>query len=132
GLASMVEFQGTRWFSDKFREAHPSVVDEISAIFGANDVECYSSTCIMMGDADLRPLLPSITVPVAIVVGEDDYATPVSMSRQLHEAIAGSTLKIIPRARHLTPIEVPQEICAQLLALLERKAAAASLAPEES
>lgn len=125
GLEGMVEFQGTRWFSDKFREEHPDIVDEVSAIFGANDVDCYGATCIMLGGADLRPLLSSITAPVAIVVGEDDYATPVSMSRQLHEAIAGSTLKIVPRARHLTPVEIPEVISMQLLELLERAGAGA-------
>ena len=46
-------------------------------------------------------------MPVAIVVGEEDYATPVAMAQQLHEAIPQSTLTILPRARHLTPIECP-------------------------
>lgn len=125
GLAEMVEFQGTRWFSDDFRAARPDIVAEMNAIFAANDIDCYNATCIMLGDADLRPMLSSITAPVAIVVGEEDYATPVSMSRQLHEAITGSTLKIVPRTRHLTPVEIPQEITTQLLELLERAGDAA-------
>lgn len=120
GLAEMVEFQGTRWFSDHFRAAHPGVVNEINAIFSTNDLDCYSATCIMLGNADLRPLLTTITAPVAIVVGEDDYATPVSMSRQLHEAIPSSTLRIVPHARHLTPVEIPEEISTHLLELLNR------------
>lgn len=120
GMTALVDFQGTRWFSDQFREQYPDVLSEISDIFRANDVDCYSETCIMLGDTDLRPLLKSITAPAAIVVGEDDYATPVSMSRQLHEAIAGSSLKIIPGVRHLTPVEIPQEICSEILKLLKR------------
>ncbi len=46
-------------------------------------------------------------MPVAIVVGEEDYATPVDMARELHAAIPQSTLTILPKARHLTPIEHP-------------------------
>jgi pimeloyl-ACP methyl ester carboxylesterase len=42
------------------------------------------------------------------------------MSQQLHEAIRGSTLKILSGARHLTPIECPEQIAAELLALTER------------
>jgi 3-oxoadipate enol-lactonase len=74
----------------------------------------------LLGDADLRPYLKSLRMPVAIVVGEDDYATPVAASRQLHEAIPQSTLTIIPGGRHLTPVERPQEIASRLRALFEQ------------
>jgi 3-oxoadipate enol-lactonase len=57
-------------------------------------------------------------MPVAIVVGEEDHATPVAMARRLHEAIPQSTLVILPDARHLTPIERPDRIASELLVLL--------------
>jgi 3-oxoadipate enol-lactonase len=57
-------------------------------------------------------------MPVRIVVGEEDYATPVAMSETLHRGIAGSTLTIIPNARHLTPLECPERIVAELQTLL--------------
>jgi 3-oxoadipate enol-lactonase len=120
GLAGMMEFQVSRWFSDAFRQQHPDVVSAVSAIFVDNDVECYCASCIMLGDVDLRPSQTSIRVPTAIVVGEGDYATPVAMSQQIHESIPGSTLKILPGVRHLTPIEAPQDIASQLLELVAR------------
>jgi 3-oxoadipate enol-lactonase len=121
GLAGMVEFQVTRWFSDKFRIANPELVNEMTRVFLANDVDCYAATCIMLGDADLRPYLPSLRMPVAVIVGDEDYATPVAMSEHLHEAIRGSTLTILPGGRHLTPVECPDEIAARLSALLGRQ-----------
>lgn len=120
GLAALTDFQATRWFGDHFRAAHPEVVQATNQIFLATDMDCYVATCIMLGDADLRPHLPSLRMPVAVIVGEEDYATPVAMARQLHEAISGSTLAILPGARHLTPIECPEEIAAQFLALCQR------------
>jgi 3-oxoadipate enol-lactonase len=120
GLAGMVDFQVKRWFSEQFQMAHPELVRQISEVFLANDVDCYAATCVMLGDADLRPYLPSLRVPVSVIVGEEDYATPVPMSRQLHEAISGSTLTILSGGRHLTPVECPDEIAAQLVALLVR------------
>ena len=42
------------------------------------------------------------------------------MAKALHEAIPQSTLKIIPGAKHLTPIECPEMIAAELSALLDR------------
>jgi 3-oxoadipate enol-lactonase len=121
GLAAMVEFQVTRWFSDEFRTAHPEQVQEMTQVFLANDLDSYAATCIMLGDADLRPYSHTFRMPVAAIVGEEDYATPIAMAQHLHEAIPGSTLTILPGGRHLTPVECPDQIAAQLLSLLGRK-----------
>jgi 3-oxoadipate enol-lactonase len=119
-FAALTAFQATRWFGEHFRATHPELVQATNQIFLAADMDCYVSTCIMLGDADLRHYLPSLRMPVAVIVGEEDYATPVAMAQQLHEAIPGSTLTILPGARHLTPIECPEQIAGQLLALVLR------------
>ena len=120
GMQGLIEFQLTRWFSDKFRETNPDQLRRLAALFVANDLDCYAASCALLGNVDVRPYLPSFRMPVAIVVGEEDYATPVAMARQLHEAIPQSTLTILPRARHLTPIEYPEQVASELLALLRR------------
>jgi 3-oxoadipate enol-lactonase len=61
-----------------------------------------------------------MTMPTAILVGEEDYATPVAMAEALHRSIQGSTLTVLPGARHLTPLEVPERIADALLALAAR------------
>jgi 3-oxoadipate enol-lactonase len=58
--------------------------------------------------------------PTAIVVGEEDYATPPAMAEAMHNAIAGSILTVLPGARHLTPLERPEEVTAELEMLLKR------------
>ena len=113
-------FQVTRWFGDAFRAAHPEIVDALTRIFLANDIQCYQATCEMLGNADLRPLLPSITAPTAVVVGEEDYATPVAMAEALHRAIPQSTLTVIPKGRHITPAEKPGDIATQILNLMRK------------
>ena len=120
GMTGLVDFQVTRWFSDGFRARCPALVNRAIDVFLANDFECYAASCALLGDADLRPHLASFRLPVAIVVGEDDAATPVAMARQLHEAIPQSTLAILPDSRHLTPIERPDQIASELLGLMRR------------
>jgi 3-oxoadipate enol-lactonase len=121
GLRGMIDFQLTRWFSDDFRASHPDVLTRTFDIFVANDLDCYAASCGLLGAADTRAALGSFTMPVAIVVGEEDYATPVAMARQLHEAIPQSTLTVIAGARHLTPIEFPDRIASELRGLLARR-----------
>ena len=118
GMRGMIDFQLTRWFSDEFRGRHPDVLKRTTDIFVANDLDCYAASCELLGAADTRAQLGAFTMPVAIVVGQEDYATPVAMARQLHEAISQSTLSILPRARHLTPIECPDRIASELRELL--------------
>jgi 3-oxoadipate enol-lactonase len=128
GLTAMAEFQASRWFSEKFRHEHGPIVSAVHRIFIENDTDCYIASCLMLGEADLRPLLPSITIPVAIVVGEEDYATPILMSRQMHECIPQSSLRILSGVRHLSPVESPQEISATLLELSNRVSTVRSVA----
>jgi 3-oxoadipate enol-lactonase len=74
----------------------------------------------MLGKFNLLSELKKITVPTAVAVGEEDYATPPAMARDLHAGIGNSTLTIIEGGRHLTPLEKPDAIAAQLNALLKR------------
>jgi 3-oxoadipate enol-lactonase len=119
GLETLVDFQVTRWFSDEFRAARPDVVSASIAAFLRNDPRAYAASCRMLGAADLRPALPAIRVATAVVVGEQDYATPVGMAEALHSNIKGSTLTVLENARHLTPLEKPDEIAAALGKLLK-------------
>jgi len=121
GMAALVDFQTTRWFGDKFRAERPDVVRESVDVFLRNDVNAYVETCKMLGAADLRAALAGMTMPTAIIVGDEDYATPVAMSEALHGAITGSTLTVLKGARHLTPLEVPERIAGELLALAARR-----------
>jgi 3-oxoadipate enol-lactonase len=125
GLADLVEFQTTRWFGDRFRQEHPDVVQQCVDVFLASDIAAYAETCRMLGACDLRSSLSRIRAPTRIVVGEEDYATPVKMAEDLHAALAGSSLTVLPKARHLTPLEVPRAIAAEIEALLAHAAPAA-------
>ncbi len=119
GLESMVGFQATRWFTDAFRSASPATVQRCVETFLRNDVEAYAATCQMLGACDLRIRLAAIRVPVRIVVGRDDHATPPAMAEAMHAAIAKSRLTVLDAARHLTPLEHPDRIAAELERLLD-------------
>ncbi|MGD9762101.1 MAG: alpha/beta fold hydrolase [Candidatus Binatia bacterium] len=119
GLAPMVEFQTTRWFGDAFRAEHPDIVADCVRAFLRNDLQAYAATCHMLGACDLRAALPRLRMPAAVLVGEEDYATPVAMAAALQSEIPGAQLTVLPGARHLTPLERPERIAAALCRLLE-------------
>jgi 3-oxoadipate enol-lactonase len=63
---------------------------------------------------DSLDLLPQITVPTLVVVGEEDSITPLGAAQTLAENIPNAQLDIIPRAGHLSNIEQPEKFNAAL------------------
>jgi 3-oxoadipate enol-lactonase len=120
GFEALSGFQATRWVSDTFREAHPQLIRANLEVFLANDIDCYRATCEMLGDADLRHYQSAMRMPTSVIVGEQDYATPVAMSEQIQKAMPDATLSVLKNVRHLTPIERPAVIAEKILALMER------------
>jgi 3-oxoadipate enol-lactonase len=116
-LSALVNFQKSRWFSKAFADANPDVVARAVEIFLRNDVDSYVETCRMLGRFDKTGALAQIRVPTRILVGSDDYATPVAMAQAMHDAIPGASLTILPRAAHLTPIECAPAVAAELRTL---------------
>ena len=97
GMQGLIDFQVTRWFSEKFAASHPDLVNRATSIFLGNDFECYAASCALLGDADLRHYLRGYRMPVAIIVGEEDYATPVAMAKAM--IIGNITVPAITRGR---------------------------------
>jgi pimeloyl-ACP methyl ester carboxylesterase len=64
--------------------------------------------------AELEPLLPSITVPISIVWGENDAWLPLTTAERLHELILGSDLVLLPHTGHFATEDSPQEVAATL------------------
>lgn len=120
GLAELIDFQKTRWFTDAFREQHPEIVQQCVDTFIANDPQAYAATCMMLGACNLSEAIKTLRMPAAIVVGREDYATPVAMSEALHQSLRNSTLTVIEDGRHLTPLEHPDRITDELIQLLDR------------
>jgi 3-oxoadipate enol-lactonase len=115
----MIDFQVTRWFTDGFRAAHPDVVKRNVDRFLANDPAAFAETCRMLGACNLEAALAGMTMPAAIVVGDEDYATPPAMAATLNRGIKRSSLTVLKGARHLTPLETPERVAAELARLFE-------------
>lgn len=60
-------------------------------------------------EADIRELLPKISVPTLVVGCRHDQLVPVEHSRELHDAIPGSTYLEI-ESGHLVPAEAPDKL----------------------
>jgi 3-oxoadipate enol-lactonase len=80
GFQALSAFQATRWVSDAFRETHPQLIRANLDVFLANDIDCYTATCEMLGDADLRHYQSSLRMPTFGTINRRCGCRPVSSS----------------------------------------------------
>lgn len=74
----------------------------------------------MMAHWDLRSLaheLPRLALPLHLLAGGNDRATPPRQARRVHRISPGSTLFILPGAGHLAHEESPAMVAGWMLAL---------------
>ena len=99
--------------------ASKSMLDEVRAMGASQPIESLAAALLAMRDrADATSQLSAITVPTAVVVGEDDLVTPRRDADALCGGIRSAKLTVIPRAGHLSNVEQPIAFAAAIAALL--------------
>jgi pimeloyl-ACP methyl ester carboxylesterase len=73
-----------------------------------------------MAAADLRDVLPGITVPTLLVWGERDARSPLRVAREFARAIPHAELVVIPGAGHMSNLERPDEFNAAIRAFCRK------------
>ena len=68
---------------------------------------------------DSRSALPTIEVPVLVVVGEEDKLTPAADAEAMVAALPNARLSRIAGAGHLAPLERPDVVAGLLVEFLE-------------
>jgi pimeloyl-ACP methyl ester carboxylesterase len=90
------------------REQRPEMTERVHAMIERAPVRAVVGALTALRDRpDSTSLLPSISVPTLITVGDEDVLTPPSESRAMHAAIPNSRLEIIHGAGHLANLERP-------------------------
>jgi pimeloyl-ACP methyl ester carboxylesterase len=95
--------------------ADPAVVSAAGALALEQPITALVTAQETIRDrVDSRPTLPTIDVPVLVVVGEEDRLTRPSDSEAMVAALPNASFSRITGAGHLVPLERP-DVLAQLL-----------------
>jgi 3-oxoadipate enol-lactonase len=68
---------------------------------------------------DSVPTLKTINVPTLLITGDEDILTGANEAELMHQHIAGSQLRVIAKAGHLSPWEQPEETARLLRQFLD-------------
>jgi 3-oxoadipate enol-lactonase len=108
GLAAITDVAMRRLFAPEFQEAHPDLMRGRREAFLKTDPEVFRAACNALAELDLRPDLGKVTVPVLVLVGEHDEATPPPMSHELAAGLPNARLKIIAGCAHVPQLQSPK------------------------
>src|SRR5436305_6075649 len=114
GLSAITEVAMRRLFAPEFQAANPDLMRDRREAFLRTDPDVFRAACDALAELDLRPKLTQVKVPVLVVVGEHDEATPPPMSHELAAGLPQASLKIIAGCAHVPQLQAPAAFLAAI------------------
>jgi 3-oxoadipate enol-lactonase len=108
GLAAITDVAMRRLFAPEFQADHPDLMRDRREAFLRTDPEVFRAACDALAELDLRPELARVEVPVLVLVGEHDEATPPPMSHELAAGLPHARLEIIAGCAHVPQLQSPE------------------------
>lgn len=119
GTTALADVLWPRFLAPENAERDPALVREVRAMIeGASARGAIGALRAMMDRPDSTPLLPQITCPTLIIVGEQDSVTPRADAELMAARIPQAKLKVIAGAGHLSNLERPDDFNQALRAFL--------------
>jgi 3-oxoadipate enol-lactonase len=107
-------------FSPQTFERSPETVATIEKTIARTPPLSIAGTLLALASRmDTSLILEQISMPMLLMVGEQDLVTPPSASRTIHERVKGSQLVVIPDAAHMSNLENPRHFNTHLLSFLD-------------
>jgi 3-oxoadipate enol-lactonase len=117
GMLALVEREGPsgvardmmpKLLGDTTRESRPTIEPLVRRLIKQQSPAAIRGAILRMMDRpDSFDVLQSLTVPIVIIVGDEDTLTPVDDSRTMQAAARGSDLFVMPQTGHLANLERP-------------------------
>jgi 3-oxoadipate enol-lactonase len=108
GLQAITDVAMRRLFAPEFQHQHPDLMRGRREAFLKTDIEVFQAACGALAELDLRPELKQVKVPVLVLVGEHDEATPPPMSHELAAGLPDARLKILAGCAHVPQLQSPE------------------------
>ncbi len=110
GTEPFFESMMPKLFGKRTRENRPDLVDGALRMMRKMSADDIAQVQRGMAErADSIETLKTIDVPTLILTGDEDLMTGVNEAELMRQRIAGSRVRVIPKAGHYSPWEQPEE-----------------------
>jgi 3-oxoadipate enol-lactonase len=117
GMQAAAEGIVQRWLTNDFMQNDPATTAKMLAMVAGVAPTGYMAAAVAVRDMDLRDVLATISVPVLVIAGALDPATPPVMAEAIVEKIPNARLAILDAA-HLSNIEKADEFNSLIMSFL--------------
>ncbi len=117
GTKSIAAGTMERWFTERFRDSSPEIVERVKHMVESTSTEGYIACCAALREVDLRESIAAIASPTLVISGTHDPATPPADGRFIAQRIPGARYFEVDAA-HLSNIEQQARFTAELSAFL--------------
>jgi 3-oxoadipate enol-lactonase len=108
GLTAIADVAMRRLFAPEFQAANPELTAVRRERFLAVNPPTFHAACAALAALDLRPQLATLQLPVLVLVGEMDEATPPPMSHELAAGLPNARLVVLPGCAHVPQLQAPE------------------------
>jgi 3-oxoadipate enol-lactonase len=108
GLSAITDVAMRRLFAADFQEQNPDLMRDRREAFLRTDARVFQEACEALANLDLRPKLSQVKLPVLVLVGEHDEATPPPMSHELAAGLPNARLVVLPGCAHVPQLQAPE------------------------
>lgn len=122
GIGAIADAVMERWFSPTFIADHPQALAIWRRQMMQSDPQGYAACCATLRDADLCDNLGRIDMPVLVVAGGADRATPPDLVAENAAQIPGAQFQLLEGVGHIPSIEAPQLLAKHITSFLEEAA----------
>lgn len=113
--AGVAKEQGMKKYSDTYLDNTLSnsptateIRQELYDGIAEMNIDNYYQSAITCFSVDYLERLSQIKTPVLVVIGEQDFKTPIELSEKIHRRLPNSLLLQIPNAMHLSNVDNPK------------------------
>lgn len=120
GSRRIAEMMEPKLFAAATIANRPEVVGPVRAVIeGTSPAAIAAAQRGMAARPDVHDMLPHITVPTLVVVGEHDAISPPEEMKRIADAIPGAAYVVIPHSGHMTTVEEPAAVNQQLVQFVQ-------------
>ena len=105
GLAAIADTAMRRLFSPAFQKANPALLAERRERFLATNPAMFIAACNALAALDLRDAVRELRIPVLVLAGELDEATPPAMARDLAALLPDASFRELPGLAHVPQLQ---------------------------
>lgn len=105
GVPAQVDTTLARWFSAEQLAANPPFVDYARKRVGSDKVENWASAWRALANMDTTGRLGELTMPAAVIAGENDVSTTPASMQKIAEGLPNATYTVIPAGVHMLSLE---------------------------